>query len=179
MENEMRPRVRDFGGVKKSLSSMGLRPLGTSRQLDRYYGNVALYAGRKGFLLRIRSEGRRHFLTYKAQTGTSGRYEEHEARISGPAVLATILERSGFEHIMDVAKTRTSYRLGGCTVNLDAVDGLGRFVELEIISRGNAAGPLRKAMGRLGIRDGTEAGQGYLSMLLALRGSRYADYINE
>jgi adenylate cyclase class 2 len=57
--------------------------------------------------------------------------EEHEAGVCDPESMEGVLDGLGFAPAATVEKSRDRYRLDGYTVTLDAVDGLGEFVEVE------------------------------------------------
>lgn len=57
--------------------------------------------------------------------------EEFETTVGDRDELAAILDGLGFEPAADVRKLRTKYALDGFTVLLDAVEGVGDYVEIE------------------------------------------------
>jgi len=57
--------------------------------------------------------------------------EEFETGVEGGAEMREILERLGFEPAAVVRKVRERYRLDDFTVLLDAVEGVGEYVEIE------------------------------------------------
>jgi len=72
-------------------------------------------------------------LTYKGPLleAESKSREEHESAVANGDAAAGILDGLGFEPAATVKKDRENYHLDGYTVTLDAVDGLGEFVEVE------------------------------------------------
>jgi adenylate cyclase class 2 len=178
MEHEIRLKVKDFRAAKSFIAGSGAKYVKATKQTDRYYGNINLYTKKRSFLIRIRSEKDTHFLTYKASTGRMGRYEEYETRIEEPETIKTILLKSRFNNIINVTKSRTTYELGNCSINLDTVKGLGNFIELEIISDSQKHRELAKIVKEMGLSNAKVMRQGYVSMMLARSKSKYARYIN-
>ena len=72
-------------------------------------------------------------LTYKGPLleAESKSREEHESAVADSDAAAGILNGLGFEPAATVKKDREHYHLDGYAVTLDAVDGLGEFVEVE------------------------------------------------
>lgn len=84
--------------------------------------------------LRIRIKDDGAHLTYK---GPKLDYEtktrlELNVRVDDAAAAEKLLESLGFSRFAVVRKRRAKYRLGDAVVALDDVEGLGRFVEVEI-----------------------------------------------
>lgn len=178
MEHEIRLRVGDFNEAKNFISKNKAVYVGAAKQIDRYYGNIKLYTKNKSFLIRIRSEKDSHFLTYKASTGRLGRYEEYETKIDDPKTIETILRKSKFNNIINVTKSRTTYKLKDCSINFDKVTGLGNFIEIEIISDRKKHKELNQIVKDMGLTKAEVVRQGYVSMILARSKSKYAKYIN-
>ena len=178
MEHEIRLKVEDFKAAKKFLIRSKAKYINATKQIDRYYGNADLYTKKKSFLIRIRSEKDVHFLTYKASTGRMGRYEEYETNIEDPKTIETILLKSKFNNIINVTKSRTTYKLGNCKINLDTVKGLGNFIEIEIISDSKKHKELTRIVKEMNLNKAKIVRQGYVSIMLARSKSRYAKYIN-
>jgi adenylate cyclase class 2 len=178
MEHEIRLKVENFKAAKKFLVRSKAKYINATKQIDKYYGNVDLYTKKKSFLIRIRSEKDVHFLTYKASTGRMGRYEEYETNIKDPKTIETILLKSKFNNIINVTKSRTTYKLGNCKINLDTVKGLGNFIEIEIISDSQKHKELARIVKEMNLNKAKIVRQGYVSIMLACSKSTYAKYIN-
>lgn len=70
-----------------------------------------------------------------------------------------------------VRKTRRLYRVGSTRVHLDEVEGLGAFLELEVVlgpgdSPDEGRAVAEDLMRRLGIEPGDLVGRAYLDLLL-------------
>jgi adenylate cyclase class 2 len=60
--------------------------------------------------------------------------EEITLRTDNPLAVQRIVERLGFRESYNVRKRRVSYLLDKLRVDVDDVDGLGEFVELEVLT---------------------------------------------
>ena len=87
----------------------------------------------RGKLLRLRRDGVRTLLTYKAPVPGEHRHkvrEEHETEIADAEALVAILDGLGYSPVYRYQKYRTLFELEGVTVCLDETP-IGCFVELE------------------------------------------------
>ncbi len=181
MEQEIRIKIADIDSVKNLLESKGAELLSFKEQEDMYFGNKDIYKklGRS-FMLRIRNSGGEYELAFKGATGKDGIYEEHQIKVNKDYAdeLKIIIERSGFEHIITVNKKRHSYRYMKAEIELDQIDGLGDFVEIEIISDEAKDEELKSITADLGFDKNEIIRKGYVTMLLAKNNSPYSKYIN-
>lgn len=101
---------------------------------------------------------------------------EHETEVVDAEATAGILSGLGFEPAATVEKRREFWTYDGFTVTLDAVDGLGEFVEIErAVADESAIESVRNdaldALGRLGLDGDEQVRTSYLGLLLANDGS--------
>jgi adenylate cyclase class 2 len=136
-EIELKIRA-DHGPVRDRLRESGADSLGTVRQVDTYYDHPGRSFAESDEALRIRREDPENGdpvarVTYKGPLveSASKTREEIEAEVGDPEALDAILRELGFEPVPRVRKKRERYRLRGYTVTLDAVEGVGTFVEAE------------------------------------------------
>ena len=131
MEVEVKFRV-DFGEMRKRIEAVGASFLREEVQEDVYF-SVPLPE-----LLRVRriSNLGRAFLTYKliADPGRNEEFDELEVEVSDFDTTVEILKRLGYEEDVVVRKRRLVYRLGDVTFELSDVEGLGGFLDIEVIS---------------------------------------------
>ena len=131
MEVEVKFRV-DFEEMRKRIEGVGASFLREEVQEDVYF-SVPLPE-----LLRVRriSNLGRAFLTYKriADPGRNEEFDELEVEVSDFDTTVEILRRLGYEEDVVVRKRRLVYRLGNVTFELSEVEGLGGFLDIEIIS---------------------------------------------
>ncbi|NJE75627.1 class IV adenylate cyclase [Thermococcus sp. ES12] len=77
------------------------------------------------------------FLTYKGPKidRNSKTREEIEVPISDPDKHTEILRSLGFEEVLTIEKTREKYYVDkGIIIDLDEVNGLGKFIEIEALA---------------------------------------------
>ena len=168
--------VKGFGPVEALLRKRG-KFIGSSSQHDVYYTDMTKYKTYRGsFVLRVRDTGKSTFLTYKGHV-RPGVYDEHETGIDDADAANMMLLKSGLERFVEIRKNRKTYRFNGAEVNLDAVKGLGNFVEIEIISKQNADARLGKVVKQLGLEHEKTTRQGYVAQLLKKTNSKYSKYM--
>jgi len=135
---EVEVKVRaDHEAVRSRLDESGADYLGRVTQVDTYYDAPHREFAETDEALRIRVErsadGEETVVTYKGPLleAASKSREEHETAVADPAAMRGVLDGLGFEPAATVEKERERFGLEGYTVTLDAVDGLGTFVEVE------------------------------------------------
>ncbi|GAB7012867.1 class IV adenylate cyclase [Halolamina salina] len=129
----------DHDPVRSALSDAGAEPVDHVRQVDTYYDAPHREFAETDEALRLREETDLDAgetttkLTYKGPLveAESKTREEHETAVTDGDAAAGILDGLGFEPAATVEKERERFDLDGYTVTLDAVDGLGSFVEIE------------------------------------------------
>ncbi|WP_297506047.1 class IV adenylate cyclase [Thermococcus sp.] len=131
MEIEVKFRV-DFERIREKIESLGAFLAGEELQEDIYF---SLPYPR---LLRVRNVSNlgKAYLTYKEirDPGRNEEFEELEVEVSDFKTMVEILKRLGFEEDVVVRKRRLVYRLNGITFELNDVEGLGGFLDIEVIS---------------------------------------------
>ena len=127
----------EHGPIRERLSELGAEPRGRVRQVDTYYDAPHRSFAETDEALRVREErdddGRWIGVTYKGPLveRESKTREEHETAVEDGDEMRAVLEGVGFAPAETVEKERERFRYREYTVTLDAVDGLGEFVEVE------------------------------------------------
>ncbi|HSC77309.1 MAG TPA: class IV adenylate cyclase [Candidatus Acidoferrales bacterium] len=117
---------------------------------------------RQGFLLRLRTVGRRHWLTFKRPGGASKHFkvkEEFETELLDPAVPRQVFAALGLEPVFRYEKFRAVYTQRGGEAMLDETP-IGTFIELE----GSRSWIRRAARDLLGARPEQFITQNYASL---------------
>lgn len=131
MEIEVKFRV-DFWKAKRAIESIGAEFVREEVQEDLYL-SIPLPQ-----LLRIRRirNLNRSFLTYKRieDPGRNEEFDEVEVEVSDFEKTLEIMKCLGYEEDIWVRKRRLVYRLGEVTFELNDVEGLGGFLDVEVIS---------------------------------------------
>ena len=172
-EVELKLRA-EHGPVRERLAELGAEPLGRVHQIDTYYDAPHRSFAETDEALRVREErredGRWVGITYKGPLveRESKTREEHETAVADGEEARAVLEGLGFVPAATVEKERERFGYGEYTVTLDAVDGLGEFVEVE--TEAEEVEPAREGalevVRELGLAPGEQVRTSYLGMLL-------------
>ena len=163
--------------VRDRLEKLGAETRGAVTQEDTYYNAPHREFAETDEALRVRHESpadgeSRAYLTYKGPLvdEESKTREEFETAVENGTVVDELLARLGFDPAATVRKNRELYTLDGYTVTLDAVEGLGEFVEVETETETGVDKAREGAfdvLGRLGLDPENGVRRSYLALLLA------------
>lgn len=127
---EIKARVRDFAGIRSRTEKLSDTPAEVILQEDTFF-NVP--QGRLKLRILAPDRGQLIYYTRPDQEGPK-RSEYQIAHTSDPEDLMRVLELAyGIRGV--VKKTRYLYLVGQTRVHLDDVQGLGQFMELEVVMR--------------------------------------------
>ncbi|MFB6168936.1 MAG: class IV adenylate cyclase [Haloferacaceae archaeon] len=135
-EVELKLRA-DHEAVRERLAAEGATARGAVRQRDTYYDAPHRDFDVTDEALRIRRVERDETvesrLTYKGPLvdDDSKTRREHETVVEDGETAAAVFEALGFSPAAEVRKRRERFVLDGYLVTLDAVEGVGEFVEVE------------------------------------------------
>lgn len=187
-EVELKLRA-EHDAVRDRLAATDAGHAGRIEQRDTYYQapDRDFAATDEALRVRVESPGsdsdsgdgsERTLLTYKGPLvdEDSKSRREAETPVDDAEALAAILEGLGYEPTATVQKTRDRYRLAGCAVVLDRVEGLGEFVEVETEADRETDAALAAAreravevLERLELDPDEQIRTSYLGQLLAAR----------
>lgn len=136
---EVESKFRSPGNdkVEKALVKLGAKKISGGPMEDIYFSHPARDFGKTDEALRLRKMDGGAELTYKGPRMNIERAKGREEITIGaenPLAAQMIVERLGFEEFCIVKKTRSSYLFDKLRVELDDVEGLGEFVELEVLT---------------------------------------------
>lgn len=125
---EIKARVRDFDEIRKRAESLSDTPLLVIAQEDIFFNTE-----RGRLKLRILASDRAQLIYYlRSDQEGPKRSDYHIFETPDPENLKRVLSLAyGIRGV--VKKTRYLYLVGQTRVHLDDVDGLGQFMELEVI----------------------------------------------
>lgn len=83
-------------------------------------------------VMRVRSINNKSILTMKKYVSQDSS-QEYECEISSKSEVIGILKGIGFRTVVEINKVREVYSYDDVTVVLDEVEGLGSFLEIEIV----------------------------------------------
>ncbi|MDD1701843.1 MAG: class IV adenylate cyclase [Methanoregula sp.] len=137
LEIELKVRVDSLDPIRSRLDARGARFTGKEHEHDIYYNAPHRDFGSTDEALRVRYTGSGALLTYKGakikKYGLKAR-EELNCGLESGEVFEQVLDRLGFKKTAEVNKWRENYRLENAAFALDVVEGLGTFVEIEIMT---------------------------------------------
>ena len=176
-EVELKLRA-DHESLRERLDDVGANRVEHRRQVDTYYDAPHRSFADTDEALRIRREEPADGdavtkLTYKGPLveAASKTREEHETVVDDDEALQGVLAGLGFDPAAVVEKDRTYFSFDGYTVVLDAVDGLGEFVEIEReVPEAEVEAAREEAIAlleRLGLDPDEQIRTSYLGLLLA------------
>jgi adenylate cyclase, class 2 len=174
IEVEIKARADHFA-LLRSLKAAGAKYERTVMQNDSYYNAPHRDFGQTDEALRLREENGTVYLTYKGKKidPKSKARKEVEVTVSDRSKAEDLFLSLGFQKTLGVVKKRGTYKLRDVEVCVDSVEGLGDFVEMEILAPDLKDVPrvrdhLIEEMRSLGI-TGDLIRESYLEMLLALK----------
>ncbi len=127
---EIKARCRDFEPVRARLRQWGAEFAGIDRQRDTFYRVPA------GHRLKLRrSENFSRLISYRRTDGSGPKHCLVDLYDSLDPVALDRALRSSLGVRAEVVKTREVYLLGRTRFHLDRVEGLGTFLEIEVLGR--------------------------------------------
>jgi adenylate cyclase class 2 len=137
IEVELKYRSPGNEKIEKALVKLGAKHISGGPMEDIYFAHPSRDFGKTDEALRLRKREDGAELTYKGPRihadGAKAR-EEITLKTDNPLTMQRIVERLGFKESYALKKTRTSYLLDKLRVDIDDVEGLGEFVELEVLT---------------------------------------------
>ncbi len=139
-----------------ALNKLNAKKLYELTMEDVYFSNPARDFGKTDEAVRLRKTEDGTELTYKGprmKAGSAKAREEITVKVADALSIQRILERLGFKEAYVVTKRRTAYQLDKLKVEVDSVDGLGDFIELEVLTESpeRATALLETARSELGL----------------------------
>ncbi|MFC1785747.1 class IV adenylate cyclase [Candidatus Neomarinimicrobiota bacterium] len=128
---EIKARITDYDKVKRLVENLCHNPIYTEQQEDTFFNSS------KGRLKLRESDGESAIIYYDRPNS----YEPKQSDIAislteNPDSLKSVLSKSnGIRGI--IKKKRILYKYGQTRIHLDDVEGLGNFIELEVVLEPN------------------------------------------
>lgn len=176
-------RPEQAGALAGALPALGFAEQGTVSETDRYFNAPDRDFPATDEALRLRTirplpDGAAQTrITYKGPKldAVSSTRRELETAVADYETMHALLLALGYRPTVPVRKTRRSFTCGEKTVCLDHVEGLGDFIELEIVlpdgtDREAAVQALFALLQTLGIPRCALTRESYLDLLLAADG---------
>jgi len=178
MEIEVKAKVDDLEDVKKKLVALGAKFSNQEKQDDSYFKqkgkeNEDQVPG--SFIVRIREESEKAFLTTKAMTEESGVWHELETAVSDPKQLREIIVQMGYVHMFDINKIRDKGMLDGVELCLDEIKQLGKYFEaaIEAETKNGAKQKIMALFQKIGINEIQVEPRGYARIISENNGVKF------
>lgn len=162
---EFKARLKNDGRVRGALRKLRARYIGTDHQVDTYF---RVPAGR----LKIR-QGRieNALIFYRRSNAPRARQSKIEMMMLSRRNSIREILTAALGVLVVVDKRREIYFVGNVKIHLDRVRGLGKFAEVEAISRGGGLAKVREQARKfqklLGIASSDIVPQSYSDLMLA------------
>lgn len=162
---EIKARARNFDEIRRRAADLSDVPVQVIPQEDIFFNTPQ---GRLKLRLLAEKQGQLIYYTRPDQEGPK-RSDYHISQTSDPANLKRVLELAyGIRGV--VRKTRYLYLVGQTRVHLDDVEGLGHFMELEVVmmeGQGEAQGQAiaEELMASLGVERSDLLEGAYMDLL--------------
>lgn len=164
---EIKARHRDKERVRNVLRSRGARFMGIDRQVDTYFRVP------RGRLKYRESKVDGNCLVYYEREDVAGPKESRLVKVDNPPAGIKELLRESLGILVMVDKEREIYWIGNVKFHIDAVPGLGDFVEIEAICRDGTSTPketllaqVNEYMGLFGIKKEYLVERSYSDLLM-------------
>lgn len=172
VEVERKYRIRSVAAFRRRLAGAGVLKPRVTHQVDTYYSPPhQTFLGRPRYL-RVRETVLGRTVGARLEYHVPfARYAAHEYElpVQDGVLLRSILQHLGFVRELVVRKERESWKRRGVKIELDRVQGLGSFVELEVmgLSQRQALKRIDALARELGFTVADRAeGMNYFTMLL-------------
>jgi adenylate cyclase class 2 len=183
-EVEMKFPVADSAALEARLAGLGAEIAAAQSEVDVYFAHPARDFARTDEALRLRRKGPANFLTYKGpkiDAATKTRREIDLPLPSGEETAAAwteLLEALGFSVVGTVVKSRRKAHIAwqgrDVEASLDTVEGLGPFIELELIAETAGVEAATRCITSLAEAIGLERSErrSYLELVMERAGRR-------
>jgi len=128
---EIKAKIRDYDKVKRLVEELCPKPVQTEQQEDTFFITS------KGRLKLRKNKSNSALIYYDRKDSLEPSQSDIAISFSdSPDTLKSVLSKSlGIRGI--VKKNRTLYKYGQTRIHLDDVEGLGKFIELEVVLKSN------------------------------------------
>lgn len=171
LEIEAKFRVKDHHAIRSRLEQLDARRVTHMLEKNEFYDDASrsLMANDSGLRIRTMRDldtgDTQACMTFKGPrlTGRVKRRPEHEVEFQpdDAASLRHLIEALGYQRQLAFEKRRERYRLNSCTIELDQLPQIGRFVEIE----GPGEDPIMELAEQLDLADETMLHEGYAAMV--------------
>ncbi len=164
-EIELRARVKNESALLNEVSKRGWKKAGSVNQYDTYFKKKG--ETERTFVIRLREREGSYELTFK---GDSKNLSWDEITVSVGSVRDTVklLNKTGlFEKFMVINKRRVSFKKDIFELNMDYIENLGVFIEIEVMHDSEDVGRVKllSELKSLGIPEEDIIEKGYVVLM--------------
>lgn len=170
IEIEAKVSVENLSELKDKLNQIGANLIGKWEETDAFFdfedGNLS--NSDSALRLRVRrdiSSGVESYrITFKGprQSGSFKRRQEIEITVNSSEDARNLLSSIGMKERVAYTKRRDSWQMDNCAIELDRIDGIGNFIEVE----GPDEDSIRNILRQLDLSDKPTITKSYLEMIL-------------
>jgi len=177
-EVEQKFRAGDVAAIKAKLTQLGASFEEPIEQIDWYFNHPARDFAKTDEAFRLRQVGEKNYITYKGPKIDKATKTRHELELPLPQgskipdEFAQVLTALSFRSVAKVKKSRLPGKLTWqgrhVELALDHIDGLGSFIELEIVADDSDLDAAKECVHSLSIELGLTSPErrSYLELLL-------------
>jgi len=162
---EIKARLKDFEALRRRAEAVSDKPVQVIPQVDTFFRT-----GQGRLKLRELGSGAAQLVYYERPDHDGPKHSDYRIlETNDPESLKDILRFAlGIRGV--VRKTRYLYLVGQTRVHLDDVDGLGQFMELEVVLRSDQSDEdgqaiARELMTKLGVNDSDLLEGAYMDLM--------------
>jgi adenylate cyclase, class 2 len=133
-EIEVKYRVDDLEGLLAALKSRGIEVSDPLHQDDQAYAPAGWQFGDNKLgvsFLRLRTVRGRHYFALKQPAQNAQACLEYETEVADREAMHQAALRMGYRPTVRIVKTRRTASVGGCSLCIDDLEGVGGFIEAE------------------------------------------------
>jgi adenylate cyclase class 2 len=170
MELEAKVAIEDIEAIEKRLEALGVERIGRYVETDRFYDFPDRRFKNADSALRFRdrkdlsTQQSNYRLTYKGpcQEATYKCRKEIEFPVEWPEQVGAFLEAIGLVCFAQYTKHRNCWRWGDCSIEVDHLEKVGRFIEVE----GPSESRIREVLTALDLAERPSIQESYLAMAI-------------
>ncbi|MCD6522758.1 MAG: class IV adenylate cyclase [Candidatus Diapherotrites archaeon] len=152
---EIEVKARAPKDMENRLKKIKAKFVGETKEKNVIYNSKFRDFVRTGEIVRVRESKNKMILTYKSVRYKNGIKYAEEIETSVEKPIYSILEKLGLFKDVVYHKKRREYKVDSCNIFVDHIRGLGKFIEIEVITKGRERGgkKIERIMHLLGIKE--------------------------
>ncbi|HEX3568681.1 MAG TPA: class IV adenylate cyclase [Candidatus Saccharimonadales bacterium] len=179
-EIEVKAQVADKAGLLARIAKQQVSLSAPLKQHDVVFGPPGFAVGSNWLRIRIENDQTVYFTLKKSVNGSLDNLEL-EVKVNNATEMERIVRQLGYELFSDITKTRQKAKVGDIEVCIDDVEGLGTFIEAELLMPDDAdhdvaVQSLWQLLSSFGVPPHSEVHEGYDVLVLRAKGKLPMEY---